>query len=271
MPVGGTRTFAELLTIAGCVLPFCIGGLGLIALAVFMMYTIHRQWRPPDATTLAEGWEQLQEQLDEMVAQLRPWSSEGLTDLAAGWRARWWRIGRDLNARGTIPSRSDPDGPSWVAFGLKVRGARRPDGHLLARTTEQSFAYRITPDSVMIQVDGEPWGSIRLDGILLDAEEQPIGSAPRPKRSPIRFSIGPITRLRDARERSYPVTIRGETIGHLACPPARLKGVIHLRRRALTPAITLEGSPSREVEIWLLSLAILQIAGYNLMETAWID
>ena len=75
--------------------------------------------------------------------------------------------------RSTISGVQDPKGPPWVAFALKVRGAFRPEGQMHARTMEQCFDYRITPQGVAISVDDRPLGQVQPDGTLLDASGQP--------------------------------------------------------------------------------------------------
>jgi len=204
-----------------------------------------------------------------MRANLRPWSDAGLTDLSTDWNAHWSRLGRDLSAYGTILSTSEPKGPPWVAFALKIRGARALDGQLLACTTAQTWEYRITPEGVSVQVDGSPWGRVLPDGTLLDAAGQPIGSAPRPGGLPAMLRMSNLAYLHDRREREYPVTLGGRLVGHLANPAARMLNIIPLKKREFPPAVTLKGAVTYEERNWLLALAILQVAGYNLLETVW--
>jgi len=127
-----------------CLAPFCLGALGLVAFAALLVWIIYRQWQPKSTAALAAGSEAMRSKLEQMVASLRPWSSEGLTDLSTDWDARWTRFGRDLSASGSIPSLSAPKGPGWVALALKVRGARQPEGQMQARTTAQAFDYRLS-------------------------------------------------------------------------------------------------------------------------------
>lgn len=263
------ETTANLLTSLTCLAPFCLGLLGLVAVGFLFVWLIRRQRQPRDAAALAAERQGMRSQVEQQTAGLRPWSSAALADLSTDWDARWTRFGRKLDAHGTIPSLSEPKGPPWVAFSLKVRGARRPDGQLLARTTDRAFDYRLTPEGVAIQVDGAPLGQVQSDGTLLGADGQPIGSAPRPGGMPAMFRVGGVSRLRDQRERSYPVTLHGRTVGHVAHPPAKMINVISLKKREFPPAVAPEASLSETEATWLLALAILQVAGYNLLETVW--
>ena len=43
--------------------------------------------------------------------------------------------------------------------------------------------------------------------------------------------------------------------------------VVHIRKPQYPPAVTLVDRPTEEEAIWLLALAILQVAFYNLLET----
>ena len=263
------QAVADLLNALLCLAPFCLGVLGFIGVGVLMVWIIRRQWRPLDENTLAAQRRQLQADLNKRVAGLRSWSPEALTDLSTDWNAHWNRFARTLNVWGTIPSVSAPKGPPWVAFKLKVRGARQPEGLLAARTTAQSFEYRLSQQGVSILVDGAPLGSVLPDGTLLGPDGAPIGSAPRPGGMPVMFRLGTLSHLRDNRPRSYPVTLGGRLIAHLSHPPAQLVNVIHLKKPQYPPAVTLVETPTQEEATWLLALVILQVAGYNTLETAW--
>ncbi len=264
-------SIANLLYILTCLAPFCLGGLGFLAFGALLVWIIYRQWQPKSAASLAAERRALHDELERLTltAGLRPWSADALTDLSTDWNATWLQFGRDLSARGTIPSLSEPKGPPWVIFALKIRGARRPDGQLAARTTAQTFDYHIAAGDVAIEVDGVPLGRVQPDGTLLDPDGQPIGRAPRPGGSPIKFRLGTVTHLHDRRQRTYPVTLRGRVVGHLGHPRARMTNVIPLKKRQFPPAVTPEGLLSKEEVTWLLALAILQVAGYNVLETVW--
>jgi len=253
-----------------CLAPFCMGVLGLAAFGALLVWVIRRQWQPKGETTLAAERETMRSRLDQMAADLQPWSPEGLTDLSTDWDARWTKFGRTLSAQGTIPSLSESKGPGWVAFALKVRGARQPEGQMQARTTSQAFDYRISREGVNILVNGAPLGSVQPDGTLLDANGQPIGSASRPGGLPAMFRVGSVAKLHDERERTYPLILGERTVAYLANPPAQMTNVISLKKRQFAPAVTLESTPSDDEEAtWLLALAILQVAFHNLLETVW--
>lgn len=263
------ETVANLLNGLICLAPFCLGVLGLAAFGALLVWVVRRQWQPKDEATLAAEKETMRSQLDQTAADLRPWSPAALTDLSTDWDARWTKFGRDLSARGTIPSLSEPKGPGLAAFVLKVRGARQPEGQMQARTTAQAFDYHIGRDGVNILVDGAPLGSVQPNGTLLDADSQPIGNATRPGGLPAMFRVGSIARLHDQRERAYPVIMGERTVAHLANPPAQMTNVISLKKQQIPPAVTLEDTPSEKEATWLLALAILQVAFYNLLETVW--
>jgi hypothetical protein len=264
-----TESAASLLSILTCLLPFCLGLLGLAAAAGLLFWFIRRQRRPKGEADLAAERQAAGGHLAQQAAGLRPWSPDALADLSTDWDARWSKFGRDLSARGTIPSLSEPKGQAWVSFVLKVRGARQPTGQLLARTTAQAFTYALSAQGVAIEVDGAPWGSLLPDGTLLDAAGAPAGSAPRPGGGPAMFRLGSVSHLRDKRPRSYPVTLAGRPIGHLANPPAQMLNTISLTKREFAPAVEPAGDLGQEEATWLLALAILQVAGYNVLETIW--
>lgn len=263
------ESIRELLTTPSCLVSFCLGGLGLAALVALVVWSVRRQWQPWGAATLVAGRQQAGSQLERRTTELHPWTPDALADLSTDWDATWTRLGRELSASGTIPSLGEPKGPAWVAFSLKVRGARRPDGHLLARTTAQVLVCRITPDGVAVEVDGAPLGSIRPDGRLLDAAGQSVGSAPRPGGLPAIFRLGSVAKLHDERQRSYPITLSGRVVAHLANPPAQTLNAISLKKTQFPPAVILVDTPSEAEVTWLLVLAVLQVAGYNLLETVW--
>jgi hypothetical protein len=263
------ETISNLFSTLLCLAPFffvLLGGLAIFAgLAWFMNY----QRRPKDEATLAAERGVAHSQLEQKVADLRPWSSAGLADLSTDWDARWTKFGAELNASGTIPSLGEPEGPGWVAFVLKVRGARQPDGQLHARTSAQAFDYRIGKEGVVVHVDDAPLGSVRPDGTLLDGEGQPVGSAVRPGGLPAMFRAGSLAKLQDGREREYPLILGERTVAHLANPPAQMINAMRLKKQQFPPAVTLADTPSEEEATWLLALAILQVAFHNLLETVW--
>lgn len=261
------NTSSGIMIMLTCVVA-CLGLVGFIGLATLMVWFIRRQWTPKDEAALASEKDAMRSQLDGMAADLRPWSPGVLSDLSTDWDAIWTKLGRDLSAKGKIPSLGEPKGPAPVAFALRTRGARQADGQLLARTSSRFFEYRLAPELVAVKVDGAPLGSIRADGTLLDAQGQPVGSAPRAGGEPVVFSIGGFKKIQDKRE-PYPVTLRGRVLGQVANPPAQMTNAISLKKQEFPPAVVPEGELSDEEETWLLALAILQVAGYNLLETLW--
>lgn len=260
---------ADVLSNLVCLAPFCLGIVAFAAVAGLMVWAIRRQSRPQDPAAAATDRQEARAGVDRQAGGLRPWSAGALADLSTDWDARWSRFGRRMRARGTIPSLSEPKGAPLVAFDLELRGTHRPEGQLVARTSTQVFTYRIAPDGVAIEVDGAPWGSILPDGTLLDAGGQGIGSAPRPGGTPAKFRLGAVAHLRDDRARSYHVTLHREVVGHVANPRAQMKNAISLRERAFAPAVSGAETPPAEAGTWLLALAILQVAGFNVLETIW--
>ncbi len=258
---------SQLFTNLLCMLPFCFVGLFMLGGLGLLMWLFNKKQRPKSQAELAAEEAKMRAVVDGLMAKLRPWTPEALSDLSTDWDASWSKF-RRLNVKGTLPGLSEPKEGAWVAFNLNVRAAGLLDGRLLAKTTAQTFFYRIVPrKEITIQVDGAPWGSVQPDGTLLDAEGQPIGDARRPDGTPFAFSMGNISHIRDKRQRDYPITLRGRVIARLANPSAQLVNAISLKKRQYPPALTLNDSPSEEEATWLLALAILQVAGYNTQES----
>ena len=266
-------SIASLVSALFCLIP--IGFMGLVALGFVALFVwiISRTTRPKTAAELAADREKIRADVEKLMPKVRPWQPEGLADLSTNWDARWQRLAGTLKVHdGTIPGVQDPEGPPWVAFTFKVRGASRPDGQMHARTTARRFDYRITPQSIEISVDDEPLGQMQPDGTLLDAAGQSIGHARRPKGTPASFSMGNMVHITDRRERSYAVDLHGRTVAWLANPPVRRLIAISIGKRKppqYPPALTIAEKPSEEETTWLLALAILQVAFYNVLETIW--
>jgi hypothetical protein len=140
---------------------------------------------------------------------------------------------------------------------------------LTARTNQQVFEYRLKADGISVDLDGAAWGQVDPKGYLLDAHGEVVGSAPRPGGSPVMVRAGSMAVLSDQRERSYPVTLNGRVVAQMSNPAAQMTNVISLRERQIAPAVTLETQPSEDEANWLLALAILQVACYNVLETVW--
>ena len=253
-------------------IPVCLFVLGFLALAGLLIWFLYRQWRPKDEAAVAADQKAAHVELGEKRTALRPWTSEALTDLSTDWKAHWSRLGRAVNAHGTLRSLDQPKGPPWVAFVFKVRGARNPDGQLHAQTSEQAFDYRITPEGITVRVDEVPLGRVLPEGELLDPDGQRIGKAPRPGGLPARYRLGRVEVMHDDRSRTYPVTLAERVVARLANPRPVMEAVVSLKRREHAPVVTLAAEPVSERErTWLLALAILQIAYYNVIETIWVN
>ncbi len=264
-----TDTLANLLYGLLCLAPFCLGLAGIIAVAALLFAFIRRQWQPKNVQTLADERAAMQSQVAQQAKGLRAWSSGCLTDLSTDWDATWSKFGRDLNVSGKIPSARDPNDAASVAFALRVRGARQPDGQLVAATSNRDLYFRISAEGVSIHVDNALWGKVQSDGTLLDASGQNIGSAIRPGGMPVLFRVGTFATLRDAREQEYPVVLSGRTIARLTNARVQMINVIQLKKQQFPPAVALNEAVSEQEAVWLLALAILQVAFYNVFETLW--
>ena len=263
------NTLSDLLSTLLCLAPFCLGALVIGGVGFLLIRTMRRQRTPLTAQHAEAQADDLEAQVRGMAAQLRPWTAGALADLSTDWDAQWSRWGRDLKAHGTIPSVSRPKEAAYVAFALKIRGAFEPEGSLHARASSHAFDYRLSRAGVEIRVNDSPLGKIQGDGILLDAEGTVIGEAKRPGGMPAIFRIGGAALKRDQREREYPLILNGRTVGRLANPPIQMFNAIELRKKIFAPAAMPAEGISEQESLWLTSLAILQVAGYNLLESVW--
>lgn len=235
-----------------------------------MLWYIRRKWQPKTPAVLAKERKEMESQVGKLKESLRPWSSGSLSDLSTDWKASWTTWVRDLSAHGTIPTVSDPKGPPLVAFDIRERGQLSLNAHMVAVTAEQSFYFRIAQKSIDIELDGTPFGKVQADGTLVDAQNTPIGSAVRPGGVPFILSLGTLSKRFDARERTFPVNLHGRIVAHLGNPPVQMLNALSPKKREYAPAVELEGFPTDHEETWLLALAIVQVAGFNLLESVWI-
>lgn len=252
-----------------CLLPICAGALFIGGAAFLIIRTAIRQSKPLTPQQANDAAENLEAKVEQMMGRLRAWNPEALSDLSADWDAKWSRWGRDLNAHGVIPSLSRPREAAYVAFALKIRGAFEPEGLIHARVTSRVFDYRLSRAGVEIRVDRAPFGRIQPDGQLLDAEGNAIGEAKRPGGMPVIFRVGGMALKRDQREREYPLILNGRSVGRLANPSIQMFNAIELRKKIFAPAAVPAEGVSEHEALWLTALAILQVAGYNLLESVW--
>ncbi|MBI3161898.1 MAG: hypothetical protein HYZ23_05285 [Chloroflexi bacterium] len=262
-------TISGLISLLFCLAPFCAGALVIGGVGFLIIRTIRHQRNPLTAGQVNARSDALKSQVRQMAGQLRPWTADSLTDLSTDWDATWSKWGRDLDARGTIPSLSRPKEAAYIAFALHVRGAFEPDGILHACTTQHAFAYRLSQRGVDIRVDDSSLGRIQPDGQLLDVESKIIGEAKRPGGLPALFQIGSAAILRDQRERSYPLILDGKIMGEIANPSIQMLNAIDLKKKNPPAAIQHIETRAEREKLWLLALAILQVAGYNLLESIW--
>lgn len=264
-------TIYNLLSTLLCLAPFCLGTLVIGGVGFLLIRTTRRQRTPLTAQQVDAQADDLEAQAGQMTAQLRLWTAGALADLSTDWGAKWSRWGRDLNAHGTIPGLSHSNKAAYVAFALRIRGAFESEGIMHARTSQHAFDYRLSRAGVEIRVDGLPLGKVQADGQLLDAEGCVVGEAKRPGGLPVLFQIGGAALLRDKREGSYPLFLGGKIVGHLANPPIKMFNVIELKKTVYPPAAVLAEGISEQESLWLTALAILQAAGYNLLESVWMN
>jgi hypothetical protein len=252
-----------------CLAPMCLGLVVFGAVVFLIIRTISRQSKPLTGEQVKADENSLEAKVQPLLARLRPWTSDALAGLSTDWDAKWSRWGRDLNAQGTISTLSDPKGMPLVAFALRVRGALEPDGTLHVRTSQNAFDYRISSGGVTIRVNKSPFGRIQPDGQLLDAQGGVIGEAKRPGGMPAIFRVGGVAILGDKREREYPLILEGRVIGRLSNPLIQIFNAVNLKKTAFAPAAVPAENISEEEALWLTALAILQVAGYNLLEAVW--
>lgn len=252
-----------------CLAPFCLGAPLIGGIGFLIFHTIRRQLTPPSAEQVKAQADELEARVRGMAGQLREWTPDSLADLSTDWDAKWSRWGRDLNAHGTIPSISRPKEAAYVAFALRVRGAFAPEGILHARTARHAFEYRLSRAGVEIRVDEAPFGRAQPDGQLFDAQGGLVGEAKRPGGMPVLFQAGGAAVLHDKREREYPLALNGKVVGRLANPRAQMLNVIALKKPVFPPAAVPAAAITETETLWLTALAILQVAGYNLLESVW--
>ncbi len=238
----------SLLTSILCLLPWCLGLLGLGAFGVFLVWLFRRMRQAERTPVSAAEGEKMQAEVSALMPKVRPWRREALADLQTIRGIRWMAFGRKARARGLIAaSRSDAE-RTWAAFALRGRRVYgRPvsfEGRAHVRTTAQSFDFEVQPtDQVSIQVDRKPLGSIHPEGTLLDPSGQPVGHfPPHPAKD----------------EATYPVTLYGRVVARLR--NFRHGGLFRFRRQPRPPAVeVIVPDLTLEERDWLLALALWQV------------
>ncbi|HXF84957.1 MAG TPA: hypothetical protein VNK49_06160 [Anaerolineales bacterium] len=263
------ETLYNLVSILLCSAPFCLFMLAFVGMAFLFFRVISSQWTPPTAEQMQAKANELEARVNGMVGRLSAWRPDALDDLSTDWDATWSRFGSTLNARGVIPSHSRPKEAAYVTFALWTRGASQPEGILYARTSRHVFEYRLSRAGVEISVDKALLGRLQPDGQLLDAERRVIGEAKRPGGMPVLFQIGPVSVVHDERAPDYPLILNGRRVGQIANPPVQRFNFIQLQRA--TPPLAVVPAPdiSEQEALWLTALAILQVAGWNVIESVW--
>lgn len=263
------ETLYNLFSILLCSAPLCLFMLAFAGMAFLFLRVLSSQWTPLTAEQMGAKANKLEARVNGMLGRLRAWTPEALADLSTDWDATWSRVGRTLNAQGVIPSHSCPKEAAYAAFALWTRGASQPEGVLHARTTQHAFEYRLSSTGVEISVNKTLLGRFQPDGQLLDAQGRVIGEAKRPGGMPVLFQIGPVSVVHDERAPDYPLILNGRRVGQIANPPVQRFSIIQLQRPAPPLAVIPAADISEQEALWLTALAILQVAGWNVIESVW--
>ncbi len=211
----------------------------------------------------------MEDSIKALKSLLKPWSADNLADLSSDWDAEWSRWGKNLTARGIIPSLRHPESEAYIVFGLKIKGVFNPEGVIYAANSQSSFRYELLNKRIGIFVNEDLLGYIEEKGKLLNTDEVAIGEAIRPGGLPLKIKLGKWKIEKDTRNRSYPVYIKAKNIGEIANPPIKDFNTISLKKISHMPAALPEDSIDEQELLWLSAIAIFQVAGLNLMESIW--
>ncbi|NKQ37329.1 MAG: hypothetical protein HF973_17150 [Chloroflexi bacterium] len=231
-----TASFVSLLL---CLLPFCLGLLGLAGFGALLIALVRRAQRPRGEADRKTAEQKNRVEVAALMAEVQPWRPEALADLRQIRQFRYGIFMRQIRARGLIAAARGDKQRTWAAFALRGQRVRRGvwafHGGALARTSERALAFRAAETGeVAVRLDGRPLGSIQPDGELRDAAGQPVGQA-----------------LFAAKDRpAGAVTLRGREAARLG----------DIYSRDFSPAVTVTVPfPTPEEQDWLLALALWRV------------
>lgn len=242
-----TSLFTSLL----CLLPLLVMGLFFLGGVALFIWFIARAQRPKDPAALAADREKLRATVEKLMPQVRPWQPEVLAHPCTDENTFWTRFGNNITVRGLVAAALPNKGSNWAAFALDGRrvysGPFSFHGQALARTTEHTFEFNARPAGVAIRLNGSPFGTLQPGGNLLDANGQ---------------SIGHFQREGEKGRPTFPVTLHGRVVAHLAKPVYHSKGIIIFKRdkQPPPPAVEIVASDMTPNEAnWLPALVLWQI------------
>ncbi len=222
-----------------CLLPWCLGVLGILGGGALLIWLYRRSQPPKSDAEWAAAQRKNQAEVDALMPQVQPWRQEALADLHTFRDIRWSVFGRHARARGLIAASKDDKERTWAAFALRGRRVyRRPvsfEGKAHARTSAQSFDFETdSTNRVSIQADGRLLGSLLPDGALVNASGTVIGQMTRA----------------DKERPAFLVTLNGRVVAQMA-------GELYRRGQTPRPAVEITAPDvTPEERDWLLALAL---------------
>ncbi len=240
--------FANLLTSLLCLLPFCLGGLGMLGVGAFLVWIIIRSRQPRDAAALADDWQKMQVEVADLLKQVLPWQDAVLSELRTPSMTRWVMTpGNNFRIRGLIAASWRDKKRAWAAFAARGRRLRRGPttfhGQAHARTTAHTLDFEAQPEGeVVIRMNGASLGALHADGTLVDSSGETVGHvSPRPEQD----------------TPGQPVTLHGRLVARLFDTRSGCR--FASRRQPLPPAVEIVASDLRaEERDWLLALVLWQ-------------
>ena len=221
----------------------CLLGVAAVCIIFIAVIVIIAYRRPKSEADLAAT-------VKDLMPNVHPWQPEALANLRTHYRTNWARIGRGITMRGLITAARSRNERAWAAFAMRGRILYRPPfffhGQALVRTTERTFELNAQSNGVTVRVDGRLLGVLRPDGVLLDADGQPVGH----------FQLEG-----EQEEPIFPLTLHGRVVARLARPYQSYGlGILGRPKQPPPPAVEI-ATPSMEPyeADWLLALVLWQI------------
>lgn len=245
------ENFTPLINALFCLIPVVFMGLVGLGVVALFFWIISRTTRTKTKAELGADHERIETEVEKLMPQVRPWQPEALAHLHTGRDARWTKFGNNITMHGLIAASKSDAARTWSAFALRGRrkysGPFSFHGQALARTTEHTFEFDTQAAGVAIQLNDHPFGTLQPDGTLLDSDGQ---------------SIGHFQLEGGKRQPTFPVTLRGNVVAHLARPVYNPQGIVLFKRnkQPLPPAVEIVASDITPDDInWLLTLSLWQI------------